>query len=161
MFSITRGPRLRRRLLHMTKQTLWLPVAIGVALLTTPVSGYELDKELLCRSDPHGFISQLMTDKAIDPQPMEVTAASVNAFRPAVGRKLTAFGFEVRAVIGFAPADGMFAKGTGKPASVPVYGAVVKASDEAVIDRLREADSPAIVKEVLPLLMSAIICQSD
>lgn len=145
----------------MTEQKLWLPVAISVALSTTPASGYELDRELSCRSDPHVFISQLMTDKAIDPQPMNVTASSVNAFRPAVGRKLTAFGFEVQAVIGFAPADSMFAKGTGKPVPAPVYGAVVKAPDEAVSRRLQEADSPAIVKEVLPLLMSAIICQSN
>ena len=145
----------------MIKQMLWLPVAIGVALLTKPASGYELDKELSCRSDPHVFINQLMADKAIDPQPMRVTASSVNAFRPAVGRKLTAFGFEIQAVIGFAPADSMFAKGTGKPMSAPFYGAVVKASDEVVSKRLREADSPAIVKEVLPLLMSVIICQSN
>jgi len=145
----------------MTRQMLWLPVAIGVALLTTPASGYELDKELSCRSDPHVFISQLMTDKAIDPQPMKVTANSVSAFRPAAGRKLTAFGFEIQAVIGFAPADSMFAKGTGQSISEPVYGAVVKAPDEVVSRRLREADSPAIVKEVVPLLMSAIICQSN
>jgi hypothetical protein len=145
----------------MTKPMLWLPVAIGVALLTTPAGGYELDKELSCSSDPHVFISQLMTNNAIDPQPMKVTASSVNAFRPAVGRKLTAFGFEIQAVIGFAPADSMFAKGTGKPLSAPVYGAVVKAPDEAVSRRLREADSPAIVEEVVPLLMSAIICQSN
>ena len=73
----------------MIRQMLWLPVAIGVALLTTPARGYELDKELSCRSDPHVFISQLMTDHAINPQPMKVTANSVNAFRPAGGHKLT------------------------------------------------------------------------
>lgn len=145
----------------MTKQMLWVPVAIGVALFTTPASGYDLDKELSCTSDPHVFITQLMTDKAIDPQPMKVTASSVNAFRPAVGRKLTAFGFEIQAVIGFAPSDSMFSNGTGKPMSVPMYGAVVRASDEVVRKRLREADSPAIVKEVIPLLMSAIICQPN
>ena len=145
----------------MTRQMLSLPVAIGVALLTTPASGYELDKELSCRSDPHVFIGQLMADKAIDPKPMKVTANSVNAFRPAAGRKLTAFGFEIQAVIGFAPADSMFKKGAGKPESESVYGVVVKASDEAVSKRLQEADSPATVTEVLPLLMSAIICQSN
>jgi hypothetical protein len=145
----------------MIKKMLWIPVVIGLALLTTHASGYELDNELSCRSDPHVFISQLMTDKEIEPQPMRVTESSVNAFRPAVGRKLTAFGFDIQAVIGFAPADGMFAKGTGQPVSGPIYGAVVRASDEAVIRRLREVDSPAKVKEVVPLLMSAIICQSN
>jgi hypothetical protein len=145
----------------MIRQMLWLPVAIGVALLTTPARGYELDQELSCRSDPHVFISQLMTDHAINPQPMKVTANSVNAFRPAVGHKLTAFGFEVQAVIGFVPSDSLFANGTGKPESMPVYGAVVRAPDEAVRSRLREADSPAIVKVVFPLLMSAIVCQSN
>jgi hypothetical protein len=145
----------------MIKQTVWLPAAIGVALLTTPAHGYELDKELLCRSDPHVFISQLVTEKAIDRQPIEVTANSVNAYRSAVGRQLKAFGFKVHAVIGFAPSDSMFARGAGKTVSTPLYGAVVTASDEVVSKRLREADSPAIVKEVLPMLLSAIICQSN
>jgi hypothetical protein len=145
----------------MNKQALWLPAAIGAALLTTPARGYELDEGLSCRSDPHVFISQLVTEKAIDPQPIQVTASSVNAFRPAVGSKLRAFGFKVHAVIGFAPSDSMFARGTGKAVSAPLYGAVVTASDETVSKRLREAHSPAMVMEVLPMLLSAIICQSN
>ncbi|MEX3968333.1 hypothetical protein AB4Y42_40235 [Paraburkholderia sp. EG286B] len=112
-----------------------------------------------CHIGAHDFIEQLVEEKEIDPVPMEVASNSVNAYRLRPNQNLTALGFKVRAVFGFSPNDAMFAKSGGGDVSHPVYGVVVMAGKEAVSDRVRETGSPATVKEVMPLVLSAVVCE--
>jgi hypothetical protein len=107
------------------------------------------------------FIGRLINSQYIDPTPMHVEANSVNAFRPARGSDITAFGFRVYAVIGYAQDDGLFRKGPGHALTGPLYGAVLSAPSEAVESRLREAGSNATVRTVIPLLLTAVVCSAS
>ncbi len=93
-----------------------------------------------------------------EPNPMRVEANSINAFRPIRGSNLTAFGFRVYAVLGYEHDDAIFRKGSGEPISDSAYGVVVNGPAETVESRVREAGSRAIVKQVVPLLITAILC---
>jgi hypothetical protein len=120
----------------------------------------EIDAGLDCHFGPHEFIEQLVKKKEIDPVPMKVSANSVNAYRLRPNQNLTALGFKVRAVFGFSPDDDMFTqKGGAGEALRQVYGVVVMAGKEPVSERIREMGSPASVREVMPLVMSAVVCE--
>ncbi|SDD49043.1 hypothetical protein [Paraburkholderia lycopersici] len=116
------------------------------------------DQQFDCKSDPHTFISSLIDDKSIDPQPSRVEANSVNAFRPVRGTRLSAFGFPIYVVLGYDPGDTLFKRGAGKEIASPLYGVVVSAPAEKVRSRVREANSDATVQSVVPLLLTAIVC---
>lgn len=116
------------------------------------------DEQFDCKSNPHAFIASLIDDQSIDPQPSRVEPNSVNAFRPARGNRLSAFGFPVYAVIGYARDDALFHQGAGKAIDGAVYGVVVSAPADPVRLRLREANSDATVQSVVPLLLTAIVC---
>jgi hypothetical protein len=134
--------------------------AISSALVSNVSAANEIGNRLDCHSGAHDFIEQLVEEKEIDPVPMNVSGNSVNAYRLTPNQNLTALGFKVRAVFGFSPNDEMFAQKSGGGAvSHQVYGVVVLAGKEAVSERLREAGSPATVKEVMPLVMSAVVCE--
>jgi hypothetical protein len=134
--------------------------AVGIALVSNAIYAQEIDASLDCHSGPHQFIEQLVEQKAIDPRPMKVSDNSVNAYRLRPNENLTALGFKVRAVFGFSPNDAMFIQKTSAgAASHQVYGVVVMAGEDAVSERLRETGSPATVKEVMPLVMSAVVCE--
>ena len=100
----------------------------------SPVSSYAyaLDPQLDRRSNAHAFIAQLLEDRYIDPSPMRVEANSINAFRPARGSNLTAFGFRVYAVLGYEHDDAMFKRGDAQPIADSAYGAVVTGATESV-----------------------------
>ncbi|MGF7135784.1 hypothetical protein P3T40_007296 [Paraburkholderia sp. EB58] len=133
--------------------------AIGLALVSRLVCAHELDASLDCHSGPHEFIAQFVAAKEIGSKPTEVSESSVNVYRPQSKRDLTALGFGVQAVFGFSPNDNMFIqKGRGE-APQPVYGVVVMAWQDAVNERIREMGSPATVKEVIPMVMTAVVCQ--
>jgi hypothetical protein len=126
--------------------------------VTQGVSAQEIDASLDCLSSPREFIARLADAHDIAPTPMHVSDGSVSAYRPSPRRTLTAFGFKVHAV---------FASSTGNAASVqqggggtaqPVYGAVVMADADTVRRHLQDMGSPATVKEVIPLVMTAVVC---
>jgi len=123
-----------------------------------PVVAHALDAQFDCKARPHAFIGQLINNQYIAPNPMHVEANSVNAFRPVHGSDITAFGFRVSAVIGYEQDDGLFKKGSGHVVTGPLYGAVLSAPSAAVETRLREAGSHATVHTVVPLLLTAVIC---
>ena len=133
-------------------------LASGAGFCPVTAHAYALDAQFDCRARPHAFIGQLIRTQYIDPNPMHVEANSVNAFRPAHGSNITAFGFRVYAVIGYEQDDGMFRKGPGQALASPLYGAVLSAPSEAVESRVREAGSNATVRMVIPLLLTAVVC---
>jgi hypothetical protein len=134
----------------------------ALAALLVPVFAHAQpgprDEQFDCKSTPHTFISSLIDDKSIDPQPSRVEANSVNAFRPVRGTRLSAFGFPIYVVLGFDRDDTLFRRGAGKEISSPLYGVVVSAPAETVRSRVREANSDATVQSVVPLLLTAIVC---
>ena len=90
---------------------------------------------------------------------MRVSDNSVNAYQPRKKGDLTALGFKVSAVFGFSPNDDMFSQNVSGGVTNEVYGVVVMAGKDAVSERIHEMGSPATVKEVMPLVMTAVVCQ--
>lgn len=123
------------------------------------IYAHELGASLNCQSGSHEFIKQLIDAKEIGSKPIKVSDNSVNAYQPSPRRDLTALGFKVRAVFGFAPNDDMFSQNGSGGATNEVYGVVVMAGNDAVSERILEIGSPATVKEVMPLFMTAVVCQ--
>ncbi|WP_254906006.1 hypothetical protein [Paraburkholderia youngii] len=135
-------------------------VAVGSTFVSSGIHAHEIGASLGCDLEPHEFIEQLEEEKEIDPRPMKVSDNSVNAYRPRPNRNLTALRFKVRAVFGFSPNDGLFIqKSDGGETSQRVYGVVVMAGEEEVRERIRGLGSPATVKEIMPLVMSAVVCE--
>lgn len=116
------------------------------------------DQQFDCKSDPHTFISSLIDEKSIEPEPSRVEANSVNAFSPVRGTRLSAFGFPIYVVLGYDRDDTLFKRGAGKEITSPLYGVVVSAPAEKVRSRVRDANSDATVQSVVPLLLTAIVC---
>ncbi|WP_322041886.1 hypothetical protein [Paraburkholderia sp. J67] len=137
-------------------------VALATLLgLCTPLGAQAQDAQdtrFDCKSNPHEFISSLIDEKSIDPSPSRVEANSVNAFRPVHGSRLSAFGFPIYVVLGYARDDTLFHRGAGKEIKAPLYGVVVSAPADSVRSRVSEANSDATVKSVVPLLLTAIVC---
>lgn len=142
-------------------QALVVLLVSGAGFCPVVARAYALDAQLDCRARPHAFIGQLINSQYIDPHPMRVEANSVNAFRPAHGSDITAFGFRVYAVIGYEQDDGLFKKGPGQALSGSVYGVVLSAPSEAVESRLREAGSNATVRTVIPMMLTAVVCSAS
>jgi len=138
----------------------WVAVFVAIAAELPPVSSYAyaLDPQLDCRSNAHAFIAPLLKDQYIDPKPMRVEANSVNAFRPAHGSNLTAFGFRVYAVLGYKHDDALFKRGDGQPVTDSAYGVVVIGPTESVEAHARRVGSAAVIHQVVPLLLTAIFC---
>lgn len=135
--------------------------AAGAALCPVPSYPHELDPQLDCKLSAHTFIAALVSGQYIDPNPMHVEADSVNAFRPAHGSNLTAFGFRVYAILGYQRDDAMFKRGSGEAIASSLYGAVVFGSAESVEVRVRQAGSDAVVHEVVPLVLTAVLCNGN
>lgn len=134
--------------------------AVGTTLVSNAIHAHEIGARLDCHFGPHEFIEQLVENKEIDPRPMKVSDNSVNVYRLRPNQNLTALGFKVRAVFGFSPNDDMFAQNSGgREAHHQVYGVVVAAGQEAVSERIRDIGSPVTVKEIMPLVMSAVVCE--
>ncbi|MFC0401509.1 hypothetical protein [Paraburkholderia rhizosphaerae] len=118
----------------------------------------ELDEALACGESAHQFIGDLANQQLIDPEPMRVESNSINAFQPARGERLTAFGFTAFAVVGFEQDDPLFKSGKGEPLAKSAYGAVVFGSVEKVQAAVTAAGSAAIVHHVGPHI-TAIFCK--
>ncbi|MFP3566287.1 hypothetical protein [Paraburkholderia sp. SIMBA_030] len=132
--------------------------ALRATLWSTAAHAHALDSEFDCTSSPHTFITSLQDGQFIDSKPMRVEKNSVNAFRPTHGSDLTVFGFHVYAVLGYERDDTLFRKGSGDAIAVPLYGAVVSGPVETVETRARQAGSDAVVRQVIPMLLTAIVC---
>jgi hypothetical protein len=135
--------------------------AIAALLYSLPAVSHELDAQLDCTSNAHAFIASLQDDQFIEAQPMHVEANSVNAFRPTHDSHLTAFGFRVYAVLGYAHDDELFHQGKGEAMAGSIYGVVVFGTSESVKVHLHDAGSDAAVHEVLPLIMTAVLCKAN
>jgi hypothetical protein len=136
------------------------PFALLLAAL--PLAGHAaaLDESLTCKESAHDFVSGLIEQKLIEPTPSRVESNSINAFWPAHGQHMTAYGFSVFAIVGFQQDDPLFKTGNGKPIARSAYGAVVFGSQAKVQAALTEAGNTAIVHHAGPLL-TAIFCQQD
>ncbi|WP_028218791.1 hypothetical protein [Paraburkholderia oxyphila] len=132
------------------------------ALPFVPLTGHAaaLDDALTCKESAHDFISGLIDQQLIDAKPMKVESNSINAFWPAHGQHLTAYGFKVFAIVGFQQDDPLFQTGNGKPIARSAYGAVVVATQARVKAAADAAGNTAIIYHAGPLL-TAIFCQQD
>ena len=135
-------------------------LALSAAALPLACDATALDAPLACNESGHQFIADLAQQQLIDPTPMRVERNSINAFRPAKGADLSAFGFHVFAVVGFEKDDPMFRTGDGEPLANSAYGAVVFGSDADVQDAVTQAGSTAIVHHVGPHI-TAILCKRN
>lgn len=120
-----------------------------------------LDDRLGCRESAHAFIAGLIDQHLIETKPMRVASDSINAFRPASGQELTAYGFSVFAVVGFQQDDPLFAHGSGTPIGRSAYGAVVFGGDGKVKAALAAAGNTAPIVQHVNLFMTAIFCKQD
>ncbi|MFM0501393.1 hypothetical protein [Paraburkholderia caffeinilytica] len=132
--------------------------SLGMGFSAAVCKADALDTQLDCQSSPHDFIAPLLDQQSIDPKPMRIEANSVNAFRPARGSNLTAFGFHVYAVFGYEQNDPIFKQGSGQPVASPTYGVVVTGSAASVEASVRRAGSDAAIREVVPLFLTAVFC---
>lgn len=142
-----------------------VPTALSILLVLSAVAlplashaATALDGPLACNESGHQFIADLAQQQLIDPTPTRVESNSINAFRPAKGASLDAFGFHVFAIVGFEKDDPMFRTGDGQPIANSAYGAVVFGSDTSVQDAVTQAGSTAIVHHVAPHI-TAIFCK--
>jgi hypothetical protein len=142
-------------------RTLTVLTGLGWAYHPLLASTYALDPQFDCHSDAHTFITALKNDQYINSDPMHVEANSVNAFRPTHSSDLTVFGFRVYMILGFAHDDPLFKMGSGEAIAGSLYGAVVSGSSETVETKVREVGSNAVVRQVLPLLLTAIVCEGN
>ncbi|AXL48929.1 hypothetical protein DSC91_000538 [Paraburkholderia caffeinilytica] len=133
-------------------------LALTAAVLPLGSHAAALDAPLICNESGHQFIADLAQQQMIDPKPMRVESNSINAFSPAQGADLTAFGFHVFAVVGYEKDDPMFRVGDGEPVARSAYGVVVFGGESKVQNALAEAGSTAIVHRVAPLV-TAIFCK--
>jgi hypothetical protein len=131
-------------------------------LLSTALPGgafaASVDSALDCNESAHQFIAELAQQQLIVPKPMRVEQNSINAFSPASGADVTAFGFRVFAVVGYEKDDPMFRVGDGEPLARSAYGVVVLGSESGVQRALAGTGSTAIVHRVAPLI-TAIFCK--
>lgn len=132
---------------------------LSMALHPMPSYAHPLDPLFACNSNAHAFIAGLINDNDITPEPTHIAANSVNAFRPAQGSELTAFGFPVHAVVGYELNDAMFKQGIDDTQAGSLYGVVVAGPTDQVEARVREGGSNAVVREVVPLVATAIVCK--
>jgi hypothetical protein len=133
-------------------------LALFVMALPLASHAAALDAPLACNESGHQFIADLAQQQMIDPKPMRVESNSINAFSPAQGAELTAFGFRVFAVVGYEKDDPMFRVGDGEPVARSAYGVVVFGGESKVQNALASSGSTAIVHRVAPLV-TAIFCK--
>ncbi|RQH09049.1 hypothetical protein [Paraburkholderia dinghuensis] len=134
----------------------------ALLLAVLPLAGHAaaLDESLTCKESAHDFVSGLIDQKLIGPEPSRVEPNSINVFWPEHGQHMTAYGFSVFAIVAFQQDDPLFQRSGGKPIARSAYGAVVIGSQAKVQAALNEAGNTAIVHHAGPML-TAIFCQQD
>lgn len=141
--------------------TLGALCAIWLAALPLAARAATLDESLTCRESAHEFVSGLIERELINSTPMRVESNSINAFWPASGQHMTAYGFTVFAIVGFQQDDPLFQTGNGKPIARSAYGAVVIGSDTRVKAAVTEAGNTAAIVHHAGPMLTAIFCQQD
>jgi hypothetical protein len=144
---------------RFTLAALFLCIAV-LPFLAGNARAAVIDDSLTCNESAHDFISGLIDQNLIEPKAMRVESNSINAFWPAHGQRMTAYGFSVFAVVGFQKDDPLFRTGDGKPIAPSAYGAVVVGTQAKVQAALTAAGNNAIVHHAGPML-TAIFCQQD
>jgi hypothetical protein len=142
----------------MKRSFSYFVLALAIAALPFSSHAAALDTPLACNESGHQFIADLAQQQLIDPKPTRVESNSINAFSPASGAELTAYGFRVFAVFGYEKDDPMFRVGDGEPVARSAYGAVVFGSEAKVQAALTQVGSTALVHHVAPLI-TAIFCK--
>jgi hypothetical protein len=125
-----------------------------------PARAADLDEPLHCDRSAHAFVAPLIDAHLIEPKPFRVEPNSINAFNPAHGADVKAFGFRVFAIVAFQKDDRLFRTGDGEPIASSAYGAVVWGGTDKVKSAVEAAHSNAIVHHVGPFV-TAIFCQRD
>ncbi|QGZ64401.1 hypothetical protein [Paraburkholderia acidisoli] len=144
----------------MTRFSLAALLLSALPLFATAAHAAELDDALTCKENAHAFISDLLDQQLINPKPMRVESNSINAFWPAQGQRMTAYGFSVFAIVAYQKDDPLFRPGDGTPIAPSAYGAVVVGTQSRVQAALTAAGNTAIVHHAGPLL-TAIFCKQD
>lgn len=137
-----------------------LAAAFAAAVTANATHATPLDDPLHCNVSAHTFVSTLIDEQLIDPEPSRVESNYINVFNPAHGADLRAFGFHVFAVVGYEHDDPLFRQGGGERLSRSAYGAVVWGSEDHVKAAVTAAHSPAIVHRVAPHI-TALFCDRD
>jgi hypothetical protein len=135
--------------------------ALAPAAAVAQSTARPIESQLDCKSTAHRFIAPLRADQSIEATPMRVETNSVNAFKPTRSDGLTAYGYRVYAVLGYEQGDAMFRQGSGQPVSASAYGVVLMAPSDAVEQSVRDAGSTAVVKSVVPMIMTAVFCDGN
>ncbi len=125
-------------------------VPFALASFGTFVHAQPIEAPLDCKSNAHDFIAPLAENHLIDTKPMRVEPNFVNAFRPAKGATLTAYGFKVYVALGYQKDDPLFVHGKDEPIADSAYGVIVWGSDNEVQQKVRAAGSDADVHHVAP-----------
>ena len=136
---------------------------LALSATALPLAGHAtaLDASLACNESGHQFIADLAQQQLIDATPTRVESNSINAFNPAHGADLTAYGFRVVAIVGFEKDDPMFRTGDGEPLANSAYGAVVWGSDSSVQDAMTQAGSTAAIVHHVAPHVTAIFCKRN
>lgn len=142
----------------MMYSTLIRYATVCTIFFTQEISAHEIGPSLDCRSSPGEFIAQLSDENDIGRKPIHVSDDSVSAYRPRPQSKLTALGFKVQAVFASSVGNKLSIQTAARGTAQPVYGAVVLADADTISKRIRDIGSPAKVKEVVPLIMTAVVC---
>ncbi|HEX7931582.1 MAG TPA: hypothetical protein VF573_00615 [Paraburkholderia sp.] len=149
-----------KRFFPSTALRVFSAAAFALAAGALPLASHAaaLDAPLTCNESGHQFIADLAGQQLIDPKPTRVESNSINAFSPAQGADLSAYGFHVFAVVGYEKDDPMFRVGDGEPVARSAYGVVVFGSESKVRHAVTTGGGTAIVHRVAPFI-TAIFCK--
>lgn len=117
-----------------------------------------LDDVFACTNQAHAYIQSLQDRHLIAEHAMHVEDDGLNVYWPTRGSGLTAFSFNVFAVLGYQQDDPMFKAGKGEPMTGQLYGVVVTAEAAVVAKVLVAAGSSAEYKHAGPFL-TAVYCR--
>ncbi len=156
--SLWRAPQVRVSSARIQMKRLSFAFLLAAAPLFAHAA--TLDDSLTCKESAHDFVQGLIDQNLIQPSAMRVEANSINAFWPVHGQTLTAYGFNVFAIVGYQQDDPLFKSGKGTPIAHSAYGAVVVGSQAKVQAALSAAGNNATVHHAGPML-TAIFCKQD
>jgi hypothetical protein len=117
-----------------------------------------LDAVLGCRDSAHQFIEALRAQRLVEDRPVHVEDNAINTFWPTRDAHLSAFTYQVFAVIGYQENDTMFVKGRGQPLQGSLYGVVVVGGTQNVAAAIKAGGSNAFAKHAGPFL-TAVVCR--
>jgi hypothetical protein len=148
----------RRSLLSRASHRAFRLFVLAVACAPWVAHATELDDIFACTSQAHAYIQALQDRHLIGDHAMHVEEDGLNVYWPTRGSGLTAFSYNVFAVLGYQQDDPFFKAGKGEPMDGQLYGVVVTADTPAVAKALVAAGSSAEYKHAGPFL-TAVYCR--